>query len=108
MADGFSVDLSALQSASAGINMTLEQLTVARIDSLDGDPHSYGDEDLADAVVDFCDRWEIGVEHLAVDGQEVAERLNQCVRAYRQVDAAARDRLHGVVQRSSGPDPAAD
>ena len=42
------------------------------------------------------------------DDQEVADRLNQCVKAYRQVDDAARDRLHGVVQRSSGPDPAAE
>jgi hypothetical protein len=108
MADGFSVDLPALESASAGINMTLEELSVAKIDTLDGDRAAYGDDGLAGAVVDFCDRWEIGVEHLAVDGQEVADRLNQCVKAYRQVDAAAHDRLHGVVQRGSGPDPAAD
>jgi hypothetical protein len=107
MADGFRVDLPALESASAGINMTLEELGVAKIDSLDGDRAAYGDDDLAAAVVDFCDRWEIGVEHLALDGQEVADRLNQCVKAYRQVDAAAQDRLHGVVQRSTGPDPAA-
>jgi hypothetical protein len=108
MVDGFSVDLPALESASAGITMTLEELRVARIDSLDGDRGAYGDDDLAGAIVDFCDRWEIGVEHLAVDGHEVADRLNQCVKAYRQVDAAAHDRLHGIVQRSSGPDPAAD
>jgi hypothetical protein len=63
--------------------MTLEELSVARIDSLDGDRGAYGDDDLAGAVVDFCDRWEIGVERLAVDGQEVADRLNQCVKAYR-------------------------
>jgi hypothetical protein len=56
MADGFSVDLPALESASAGINMTLEELSVARIDSLDGDRGAYGDDDLARAVVDFCDR----------------------------------------------------
>lgn len=108
MADGFSVDLAALEGASAGINMTLEELSVAKIDTLDGDRAAYGDDDLARAVVDFCDRWEIGVEHLAVDGQEVADRLNQCVKAYRQVDAAAHNRLHGVVQSSTGPDPAAE
>jgi hypothetical protein len=108
MADGFKVDLPALESASAGINMTLEELSVAKIDTLDGDRAAYGDDDLAASVVDFCDRWEIGVEHLAVDGQEVADRLNQCVKAYRRVDAAAHDRLHGVLQRNTGPDPAAD
>jgi hypothetical protein len=108
MADGFSVDLTALESASAGINMTLEELSVARIDSLDGDPGAYGDDELAGAVADFCDRWETGVEHLAVDGQEVADRLNHCVKAYRQVDTAVHDRMSGLVRRSSGPDPAAD
>jgi hypothetical protein len=108
MADGFSVELPALEGASAGITMTLEELGVARIDSLDGDRGAYGDDHLAGAVADFCERWQIGVEHLAVDGQEVADRLNHCVQAYRQVDASARDRLHGVVQRSSGRDPAAE
>jgi hypothetical protein len=108
MADGFSVDLPALESASAGINMTLEELSVAKIDSLDGDPGAYGDDDLARSIADFCDRWEIGVEHLVVDGQEVADRLNHCVKAYRQVDAAVHDRLHSIVRRSSEPDPAAD
>ena len=107
MADGFRVDLPALEGASAGIAMTLEELGVARIDGLDGDRGAYGDEELAGAVADFCDRWEIGVEHLAADGQQVADRLDHCVQAYRRVDAAAHDRLSGVVQRSSGPDPAA-
>jgi hypothetical protein len=107
MSDGFRVDLPALEKASAGINMTLEDLTLAKIDTLDGQSSAYGHDGLASTVRDFCDRWEIGVEHLAVDGQEVADRLTQCVQDYRKADTGAADRLNGILQRPTGPDPAA-
>jgi hypothetical protein len=107
VSDGFRVDLPALEDAAAGINMTLEDLGRARVDSLDGRSAGYGHDQLADTVADFCDRWEIGVEHLATDGQEVAQRLSQSVQDYRKVDDAAKDRLTGILQSSSGPDPAA-
>jgi hypothetical protein len=107
MSDGFRVDLPALEQASAGINMTLEDLTLAKVDTLDGTSSVYGHDDLASAVADFCDRWEIGVEHLATDGQEVAERLSQSVQDYRKADTAAAGRFNGILQSVTGPDPAA-
>jgi hypothetical protein len=107
MSDGFRVDLPALEKASAGINMTLEDLTIAKVDVLDGKSSAYGHDGLASVVADFCDRWEIGVEHLAADGQEVADRLSQSVQDYRKADTAAADRLNGILQRTTGPDPAA-
>jgi hypothetical protein len=107
MPDGFRVDLAALEDAAAGINMTLEDLGNARVDSLDGRSADYGHDHLASTVADFCDRWEIGVEHLATDGREVAQRLSQSVQDYRRVDTAAKDRMNGIRQRSTGPDPAA-
>ena len=107
MADGFRVDLAALEDAAAGINMTLEDLGSARVDSIDGRSADYGHDDLANTIADFCDRWEIGVEHLATDGQEVAQRLSQSVQDYRKVDTGVKDRMNGILQRSTGPDPAA-
>ena len=107
MSDGFRVDLSALEKASAGINMTIEDLSLAKVDTLDGKSSVYGHDGLASTVADFCDRWEIGVEHLATDGQEVADRLSQSVQDYREVDGAAAERFSGIVQRTTGPDPAA-
>jgi hypothetical protein len=47
------------------------------------------------------------VQHLAVDGQEVADRLDHCVQAYRRADQGASDRLHGILRSATGPDPAA-
>jgi hypothetical protein len=107
MSDGFRVDLGALEDAAAGINMTLEDLGRARVDSLDGRSADYGHDHLADTVADFCDRWEIGVEHLATDGQEVAQRLSQNVQDYRKVDTATAGRMNGLLQRPAGPDPGA-
>jgi hypothetical protein len=107
MGDGFRVDLSALEDAAAGITMTLEDLGRMRVDSLDGQSGDYGHAHLADTVKDFCDRWEIGVEHLATDGQEVATRLSQSVQDYRRSDVAAAGRMSGLLQSPSGPDPAA-
>lgn len=107
MSDGFRVDLPALEKASAGINMTIEDLSLAKVDTLYGKSSVYGHDGLASTVADFCDRWEIGVEHLATDGQEVADRLSQSVQDYRKVDGAAAERFNGIVQRTTGPDPAA-
>jgi hypothetical protein len=107
MSDGFRVDLGALEDAAIGINATLNDLKAARIDGLDGRAADYGHDRLADRIADFCDRWELGVEHLATDGQEVAARLSHSVQSYLQVDRTAEGRLDGVLQRLGGPDPAA-
>ncbi len=108
MADGFQVDLSALGDAAAGINTTLNQLRAAKVDRLAGDESAYGHDHLADTIAEFCNRWEVGVEHLATDGQEVALRLSHSVQAYLQADAAAEGRMAGIYGRTSGTDPAAD
>jgi hypothetical protein len=108
MPDGFRVDLGALENAAAGINKTLNNLKARKIDALDGRKADFGHPHLADTVADFCDRWELGVEHLAMDGQEIAARLSQSVQDYLNVDKAAKGRMDGILERRSGPDPAAD
>jgi hypothetical protein len=108
MSDGFRVDLGALENAAIGINTTLNDLKAGRIDDLDGRKADYGHDHLAETIADFCDRWELGVEHLATDGQEIAGRLSHSVQSYLQVDRSAKGRMDGILQRPSGPDPAAD
>jgi len=107
MSDGFRVDLGALENAAIGINTTLNDLSARRIDDLDGHGADYGHRHLAETVADFCDRWELGIEHLATDGQEIAGRLSHSVQSYLQVDRSAKGRMDGILQRPSGPDPAA-
>jgi hypothetical protein len=106
MADGFSVDLGALENAASGVDNTLNDLTKNPVDSLEGNASDYGHDYLAGTVKDFCDRWEIGVEHLAADGREIVQRLKQSVLDYLAVDKAAKGRMDGVFESATGPDPA--
>jgi hypothetical protein len=105
--DGFRVDLGALERAAEGVHQTLADLQAARVDSLDGNVADYGHNQLAETVENFCDRWQIGVEHLASDGREIAQRLNDSLKAYLAADKAAKGRMDGIYQSATGPDPAA-
>ena len=58
-----------------------------------------GHDHLAGTLSSFCDRWEMGVAHLAKDGREIAGRLSLSVAAYRSVEQALRDRINGILQR---------
>jgi hypothetical protein len=107
MADGFRVDLTALEQAAAGVNTVLGQLKATKVADLGGASADYGHAGLADTVADFCDRWELGVEHLATDGQQVASRLSLSVLAYRRAEQASKQRVDQIVQSATGPDPAA-
>jgi hypothetical protein len=107
MADGFSVDLGALESAASGVDDTLTDLRKVPIDSPGGKTLDYGHDHLAGTVKDFCDRWEIGVEHLGADGREVVQRLKQSVQDYLAADKAAKGRMDGIFASRTEPDPAA-
>jgi len=56
-------------------------------------------------VSDFADRWQIGVQNLAKDGQAIASRLTSSVEAYRKTEQAIAQHFTGIL-RGSGPDPA--
>lgn len=105
MADGFRVDLGALEDAAAGVNTMLSDLTARKVSDIGAPSGDYGHDGLAQTVGDFCDRWELGVEHLATDAQQVAGRLSLCVQAYMGVDQAAKGMFDGIVQQTTGADP---
>lgn len=100
VADGFQVDLTALDQAARGVDGVLRQVAgrdLGTVDDVD-----LGHVRLATAVSGFCDRWAVGVGHLADDVRQISARLDACVAAYHGVDAAVHDRLSGA-----GPDPGA-
>jgi hypothetical protein len=107
MTNGFSVDLGALEEAATGVNFTINAIRKTRVDKLAGQTDDYGHDHLAKTVKDFCDRWEIGIEHLAKDGIEIAQRLTDGVRDYVAADKAAKGRMDGIYSKPTGPDPAA-
>lgn len=67
MADGFRVDVTALQKAAVGVADTIEAVSSHKASDIDCDKSAFGHDHLA-TVSDFCDQWQIGVEHLANDG----------------------------------------
>ncbi|WP_338595496.1 hypothetical protein [Saccharopolyspora sp. SCSIO 74807] len=107
MSEGFRVDLHALQEASKGVSDTVQAARKDRVADL-ATGVEFGHDRLAGTVTAFCDRWDLGVAHLVIDGSEVAGRLAHCVQVYRETDEAARVRLEGLIARSAGDDPAAD
>ena len=105
MTDGFSVDLGALEDAAAGVNTTLNDLAAHKVSDLVGAAGDYGHADLASTAADFCSRWELGVENLAKDGQQVSDRLSMSVQAYLQVDEGAKGIFDGILTHTTGADP---
>jgi hypothetical protein len=108
VADGFSVDLDALHKAAEGVTDTLNAVATKKVSDIQAPKAAFGHDELADTVADFCGRWEIGVEHLSSDGQQIVDRLNRSVLAYDTVEREAHHALTGILQRSTGSDPAAE
>jgi hypothetical protein len=98
---GFRVDLGALTNASQGVDGVLYDVSNNKVSDIKVDKSAVGHDRLAGSIADFCDRWELGVNNLAKDGQAVADRLRSCVTAYDKTEHA----VTGLFQ-SSGPDPA--
>lgn len=107
MSDGFSVDLEALRRAAEGVSDTLDAMATKKVSDIDAAKPAFGHDKLAGTVSDFCDRWNIGVEHLAKDGLEVVGRLNACVAAYSHVERVVHGSFDGMLRQADGPDPGA-
>lgn len=67
----------------------LDELRARNVNDLDCRPAAFGHDRLAATVRDLCDRWQLGVEHLATDGAQLADDLAQTVATYEQADRAA-------------------
>ena len=107
MSGGFEVDLRALVEAAEGVNGTMADLQNNKVSDIGGSTVDYGDGDLAGTVSDFCGRWEIGVEHLTNDAQQVANRLFLSAQAYAKAENTVIAHLKGILQSRTGTDPAA-
>lgn len=107
MPGGFSVDLDAIQEATTGITDTLDQLKQHDVSSISAGSSSFGHDRLGDTVADFCDRWQLGVANLTKDGEAIASKLGDSLKAYRKAELDAHDGLKRIFQSATGEDPAA-
>jgi len=106
MSSGFMVDLTALVKAAEGINGTIAAVSSDKVSGIVGSPGSYGNEALGSAVSDFCSRWQIGVQNLATDANQVAGRLALSAVAYAKAEKKNVAAVSGIF-RGRGTDPAA-
>jgi hypothetical protein len=107
MSGGFRVDLTALTQAAEGITGTLDALDAYQVSDIDGDKGVIGHDHLAEALSDFCGRWQLGVQNLAKDAEAIAGQLTESVVAYQKVEQANHRQFTGILENSTGPDPAA-
>jgi hypothetical protein len=96
MADGFTVDRAALAETAQGINGVISALEPLGIEETAGVGRGFsglalsglqaGDEELASAFGNFCDRWSWGVRSLVQDGNQFAQRLGLNAGTYNMVE----------------------
>ncbi len=79
------VDLLGLSRLASALHRIADGLEVAR-GELRGFADSLGDEQVADGVERFEDRWRDGRKDLQEDAQTLSMMLTESVRAYHQVD----------------------
>jgi hypothetical protein len=106
MADGYYVDLDVLWKAADGVTETINAMATKKVKDIDAPKGAFGHDGLAAAVQDFCDRWEIGVEHLTKDGSEIANRLILSLRAYEKAEEMTLQSVRKILQSPTDPDPA--
>jgi hypothetical protein len=83
----FEVDLEALLKAAQGASETIKALKDGDVSDLTPTRDSVGDDDLAEAICEFNDRWEISLNAMTEDIGEVAGRLSQVAKTYADFDA---------------------
>ncbi|MFI5662742.1 hypothetical protein [Streptomyces sp. NPDC051684] len=82
-------------------------MATKKVSDIDAPKDAFGHDELASAVADFCDRWNIGVSHLATDGAEVSDWLTHCVNSYEKAEEHIQLSVQGILQSSTGSDPGA-
>jgi hypothetical protein len=106
MSGGFKVDLTALVNAAEGVNGSIAALSSEKVSGIAGFQASYGNDTLGSTVSDFCNRWQIGVQNLTTDANQVAGRLALSAVAYAHAEKKNVAAISGIF-RGSGTDPAA-
>lgn len=89
MAESYYVDVAAVNAAVAGIRETADAVSVTRVRQLAAPAQAYGHPGLAQAVADFCVRWDAGVEHLRTDVKEIVTRLHEGAAGYELAELQA-------------------
>jgi hypothetical protein len=95
----FEVDLQSLGKAAQGLAETVQLFKDKDVDDLVPSEDDLGSEIVWDAVDEFKNRWEEGVNNLCKDVEEMAGRIGKIAMNYYDTDQGGYDALHAVATR---------
>jgi hypothetical protein len=92
----FEVDLQSMGTAAQGLNDTVKLFKDQDVEDLVPSRDDVGHDAVWDAVDEFKNRWEEGVNNLCHDVEEMAGRLGKIAMNYYETDKAGYDALRGL------------
>jgi hypothetical protein len=90
---GFHVDVAKVSEAAQGIASSIGDQRQFELRKLPGHAGQYGDDDLHDALAEYCNRWNDGLDILIEDAKAISDSLSRVAQAYRACDHGAATRL---------------
>ena len=92
----FEVDLESMGKAAQGLNDSLKLFKDKDVEDLVPGKGDVGHDVVWDALDEFKNRWEEGVNNLCQDVEEMAGRLGKIAMNYYEADKAGYDALRGL------------
>jgi hypothetical protein len=93
----YEVDLESMGKAAQGLSDTLKLFKDKDVEDLVPSKGDVGSDTVWDALDEFKNRWEEGVNNLCQDVEEMSGRLGKIAMNYFETDKAGYDALHGLV-----------
>ncbi|MEV7397654.1 hypothetical protein [Aeromicrobium sp. NPDC092404] len=94
----FEVDLQALVKAAQGTAESVQLFKDKDVEDLVPTEGDVGVDEVWDALDEFKDRWERGMNNLVKDVEEVAGRLGKIAMNYAEFDKAGNETLNAVAK----------
>lgn len=105
MADGFRVNLTALNEAADGVAGTVEVFSKQPVSDIPYDSSAVGSHhEVGDSISGFLSGWQYGVQSLVSDSLGLAGGLVKSATAYDKADNGAAHGASGIFE-GTGPDP---
>ena len=94
----YEVDLESMGKAAQGLSETVQLFKDKDVEDLVPSEGDVGVADVWDALDEFKDRWERGMNNLVKDVEEVAGRLGKIAMNYAEFDKAGNEKLNAVAK----------
>lgn len=99
----FEVDLETLVEAAQGTAETVQLFKDKDVHDLIPSAGDVGSDVVWGALDEFKNRWELGMNNLVRDVEEISGRLGQVASSYAEFDTEGRERLSGVAAQLGDP-----